>query len=99
MPAKSTKSVKNAASIRLPPLRKLKVRRPDSTAVNPCVAIMSSVLTCWASAGHTTAGCAEIENQLRRCMDGPANLSQKKNSINYHLSRLYPKIIGPHKRK
>ena len=25
--------------------------------------------------------------------------NQKKNNINYHLSRLYPKIIGPHKRK
>lgn len=24
---------------------------------------------------------------------------QKKSTINYHLSRLYPKLIGPHKRK
>ena len=24
--------------------------------------------------------------------------NQKKNNINYHLSRMYPKIIGPHKR-
>ena len=23
---------------------------------------------------------------------------EKKNTINYHLSRMYPKIIGPHKR-
>ena len=26
------------------------------------------------------------------------NPNQKKNNINYHLSRMYPKIIGPHKR-
>lgn len=34
----------------------------------------------------------------------PANTSQrdpnpKKNNINYHLSRMYPNIVGPHKRK
>ena len=23
----------------------------------------------------------------------------KKNNINYHLSRFYPQIVGPHKRK
>jgi hypothetical protein len=26
------------------------------------------------------------------------NPNVKKNTINYHLSRMYPKIIGPHKR-
>jgi hypothetical protein len=26
------------------------------------------------------------------------NPNQKKNNINYHLSRMYPKIVGPHKR-
>ncbi|KAL1651902.1 40S ribosomal protein mrp10 [Diplodia intermedia] len=25
--------------------------------------------------------------------------AQKKNAINYHLSRMYPKLVGPHKRK
>lgn len=24
--------------------------------------------------------------------------NQGKNNINYHLSRMYPKIVGPHKR-
>lgn len=27
-----------------------------------------------------------------------ARQNQKKNNINYHLSRMYPKIVGPHKR-
>lgn len=25
--------------------------------------------------------------------------NQKKNAINYHLSRMYPKLVGPHKRQ
>jgi len=25
--------------------------------------------------------------------------NQKKNTINYHLSRMYPNIVGPRKRK
>jgi hypothetical protein len=31
-------------------------------------------------------------------MDEPRAKAGKKNTINYHLSRLYPKIAGPRKR-
>ncbi|RDW64965.1 hypothetical protein BP6252_10616 [Coleophoma cylindrospora] len=55
--------------MRLPPLHKLRVRRPNSSDPNPCLAIMTSVLTCWASAGYNIAGCASVETQLRACMD------------------------------
>lgn len=81
--------------MRLPPLPKLRVRRPNQADANPCLAIMSSVLStqllyttwtgsirreneadglctaCWASSGHTVAGCQAIETQLRACMDTP----------------------------
>ncbi len=53
---------------------------------------------CWASAGHNIAGCAAVEEQLRACMDAPVPKQTKKNTINYHLMRLYPKIVGPRKR-
>ncbi|KIN03605.1 hypothetical protein OIDMADRAFT_17948 [Oidiodendron maius Zn] len=85
--------------MRLPPLPRLKVRRPNQSESNPCLAIMSSVLTCWASSGHTIAGCQALENQLRTCMDAPRPVAQKKNTINYHLSRMYANIVGPRKRK
>ncbi|KAH8819933.1 hypothetical protein F5884DRAFT_762204 [Xylogone sp. PMI_703] len=85
--------------MRLPPLPKLRVRRPNQSEANPCLAIMSSVLTCWASAGYNVAGCAALESQLRACMDAPRPQQQNKNTINYHLSRMYPKIVGPRKRK
>ncbi|KAH8670188.1 hypothetical protein BGZ60DRAFT_406860 [Tricladium varicosporioides] len=97
MPPKGTSSA--LKPMRLPPLPKLRVRRPNQTEANPCLAIMSSVLTCWASSGYTTAGCQALETQLRTCMDTPRPKSQKKNTINYHLSRMYPKIVGPKKRK
>ncbi|KAL2349826.1 hypothetical protein BJ546DRAFT_1013981 [Cryomyces antarcticus] len=87
------------AAPRLPPLPKLRVRRPNKSDANPCLGIMSSVLGCWASSGYSVAGCAALETQLRACMDAPRPKTQKKNTINYHLSRMYPKIIGPHKRK
>ncbi|KAH7149060.1 hypothetical protein B0J13DRAFT_674290 [Dactylonectria estremocensis] len=59
-------------AIRLPPLKTLRVHNPKRATENPCIAIMSSVLACWASAGYNATGCASIENQLRKCMDGPA---------------------------
>lgn len=39
------------------------------------------------------------------CIDGQQltasqrDKNPKKNNINYHLSRMYPNIVGPHKRK
>ncbi|KAK8215309.1 40S ribosomal protein mrp10 [Zalaria obscura] len=99
MVVKNTQAVTRAAAPRLPPLPKLRVRRPDQANANPCIGMMSSVLGCWASSGYTTQGCAALEQQLRACMDAPRPKQQKKSTINYHLSRLYPQIIGPHKRK
>ncbi|KAI6351775.1 hypothetical protein MCOR25_009750 [Pyricularia grisea] len=85
--------------MRLPPLKALRVRNPDVKEVNPCLAVMSSVLACWASAGYTAQGCAALEQSLRACMDGPPAPKPKKSEINYHLSRMYPKIAGPRKVK
>ncbi|KAF2754727.1 mitochondrial ribosomal protein 10 [Pseudovirgaria hyperparasitica] len=82
----------------LPPLNKLRVKKPDREVVNPCISVMSSVLGCWASSGHGIAGCAQVEQQLRACMDAPPGKAPKKNNINWHLSRMYPKIKGPHKK-
>ena len=140
---------------RLPPLPKLRVRRPNKPGENPCVGIMTSVLGiytsassptrevnpvlislftgCWASSGNAAAGCQQLEQSLRACMDAPVRLlcppflldmrnwryvgqrmersnadlcrdwmeqrpkTGKKNTINYHLMRLYPKIKGPTK--
>jgi len=104
---------------RLPPLPKLRVRRPNKEVQNSCVGVMSQLLGCWASSGYTIEGCGKLEEALRSCMDtkvcmsmchgseggmltGPGKqkkVQQPKNTINYHLSRFYPKLIGPHKRK
>ncbi|KAK1761656.1 hypothetical protein QBC33DRAFT_462968 [Phialemonium atrogriseum] len=88
----------NKTPIRLPPLRVLRVRNANRTEANPCMAIMSSVLACWASAGYNTSGCATVEQALRSCMDGPKPPSKPKNAINYHLSRMHKNISGPRKR-
>ncbi|KAI4795853.1 hypothetical protein E4T44_11322 [Aureobasidium sp. EXF-8845] len=116
MVVKNTQAVAKATAPRLPPLHKLRVRKPDQAGANPCIGVMSSVLGiilfclhllvsaltcstgCWASSGYTAQGCAALEQQLRACMDAPKAGQTKKSSINYHLSRLYPQIIGPHKR-
>ncbi|KAL6717597.1 40S ribosomal protein mrp10 [Lecanora helva] len=60
---------------RLPPLPKLRVRRPNQPGANPCVGIMTSVLGCWASSGNAAAGCAQLEQQLRACMDASVRTS------------------------
>lgn len=80
---------------RLPPLPKLRVRRPNRQGENPCDGIMTSVLcqsccllpqglndfgadslyvACWASAGNAAAGCQQLEQSLRACMDKPVRL-------------------------
>lgn len=71
MVVKNTQVVTRATATRLPPLPKLRVRKPDQAGANPCVGVMSSVLSCWASSGYTTQGCAALEQQLRACMDAP----------------------------
>lgn len=64
------RSIKPAAP-RLPPLPKLRVRRPNQAEANPCVGIMTSMLSCWASSGYSATGCMALEQSLRACMDEP----------------------------
>ncbi|TQB77346.1 hypothetical protein MPDQ_002983 [Monascus purpureus] len=110
MPAKGAPTRLNP--IRLQTIPHLRVRRPNVQERNPCVVVMSSVLSCWASSGYTAEGCAALEQQLRQCMDAPfqpANelpffeiqkpKTTKKNTINYHLMRMFPKVVGPQKRE
>ncbi|KAM5352852.1 hypothetical protein ACJ41O_005574 [Fusarium nematophilum] len=86
-------------AIRLPPLKTLRVHDPKRKVENPCIAIMSSVLACWASAGYNATGCAAVETQLRKCMDGPKPAPAPANTINYHLSRMQKYMTGPRKQK
>ncbi|KAL6702912.1 40S ribosomal protein mrp10 [Coniothyrium glycines] len=99
VPKPQATAVQSVTHRPLPPLPRLRVRHPDRPEVNPCLGVMASVLGCWASSGYSIQGCALLEQKLRQCMDTPRNKNPKKNHINYHLSRMYPKIIGPHKRK
>ncbi|KAB5585094.1 mitochondrial ribosomal protein 10 [Coniochaeta sp. 2T2.1] len=85
--------------IRLPPLKALRVRNPNRPEENPCVAVMSSVLTCWASAGYTSTGCAAVEQALRTCMDGPKLPAKPNSAINYHLARFQKRLEGPTRRE
>ena len=59
---------------RLPPLPRLRVRKPNQGEANPCVALLSSVLGCWASQGYSAQGCAMLEQQLRVCMDSKVSV-------------------------
>jgi hypothetical protein len=44
MVVKNTQAVAKATAPRLPPLHKLRVRKPDQAGANPCIGVMSSVL-------------------------------------------------------
>ena len=83
----------STGSIRFPPLSCPRRPRKKISAAD----FWSTA--CWASTGHSVAGCAAIEAQLRACMDTPRPKNEKKSTINYHLMRLYPKISPPTKRK
>ncbi|KFY29994.1 hypothetical protein V494_08336 [Pseudogymnoascus sp. VKM F-4513 (FW-928)] len=75
MPPKKL-AVPKAITARLPPLPKLRVKRPNQNNSNPCLGLMTSVLTCWASSGHSVAGCSALETSLRACMDTPVSNSR-----------------------
>ncbi|EFQ33058.1 CHCH domain-containing protein [Colletotrichum graminicola] len=81
--------------MRLPPVKVLRVREPNRQVENPCTQAMTAVLACWASAGYNSAGCAALENALRHCMDQPQKHQKASSTINYHLGRMYHKVV-PH---
>ncbi|KAI1147762.1 hypothetical protein F4825DRAFT_128986 [Nemania diffusa] len=85
--------------IRLPPLKTLRVRAPNAKPERPCMAIMSSVLSCWASVGYSIVGCAQVEQALRACMDGPRPPPPRKSEVNYHLGRFKNTLTYPEKKK
>jgi hypothetical protein len=62
-------AVNKVGAPRLPPLPRLKIKRPNQAQENPCLGIMTSMLGCWASSGQGAVGCAALEQQLRSCMD------------------------------
>ncbi|RVD80941.1 mitochondrial 37S ribosomal protein mS37 [Arthrobotrys flagrans] len=87
----------SAKNFRLPPLPRFRVKSANKQQVHPCNLVMSSVLGCWASQGHATKGCEAFEQALRTCMDTNKRVKSQKSTLNYHMARLYPKIVGPQK--
>ncbi|KAI0505336.1 37S ribosomal protein Mrp10 [Xylaria bambusicola] len=85
--------------IRLPPLKALRVRDPNAKPARACMSIMTTVLSCWASAGYSTAGCAQVEQALRACMDGPRPAPPRKSEVNYHLSRFKDRLTYTARKK
>ncbi|KAF4594854.1 hypothetical protein GQ602_000467 [Ophiocordyceps camponoti-floridani] len=89
----------NIKPIRLPPLDALRVKTPRRKVPNPCTAVLSSLLACWASSGLGSSGCVKVETQLRQCMDGPRAPPAELNTINYHLHRMKKYLVSPQKKK
>lgn len=90
MPIKKVQTVKT-----IPPLPRLKIRRPTvSKSTNKCVVLMSSLLNCWAANGDGSAQCSTFEHDLKNCMETYKPEKEQLSSINYHAKRLYPKIRG-----
>lgn len=79
----------------IPPLPRLKVRRPVlAKGNNKCVVLMSSLLSCWAANGEGAQQCRAFETELKQCMNEFIPQKEQRSSINYHASRLYPKLRG-----
>ncbi|CAH6719163.1 37S ribosomal protein Mrp10p, mitochondrial [[Candida] jaroonii] len=79
----------------LPPLPKLRVRRPVlNKSTNQCLVIMTSLLNCWAANGDGAASCLNFEKDLKNCMETHKPEKEQLSTINYHASRLYPKFKG-----
>ncbi|CCK72550.1 mitochondrial 37S ribosomal protein mS37 KNAG_0K01860 [Huiozyma naganishii CBS 8797] len=88
---------------RLPPLPRLRVKKPViRQETNRCLVLMSNLLQCWSSNGHMNPVCSNLAEELKLCtaknaQGGQAGQKQQKSNINYHAARLYDKISGkPH---
>ncbi|ODV63438.1 mitochondrial 37S ribosomal protein mS37 ASCRUDRAFT_73296 [Ascoidea rubescens DSM 1968] len=84
---------------RLPPLPRLKVRKPLAQVKEPnkCIVMMSALLNCWASNGEGSTVCSSLQTDLTSCMETYKPPAPVKSPINYHAGRLYPKISGYYK--
>ena len=60
---------------------------------------LGNFLACWASAGYNAVGCAAVESQLRKCMDGPKAPPAPVNTINHHLGRMNKYLTSQGKQK
>lgn len=79
----------------LPPLPRLKLRRPTvAKSTNQCFVLMSSLLNCWASNGEGALQCTSFETDLKGCMEVQRPKTERLSTINYHAQRLYPKLRG-----
>lgn len=86
---------------RLPPLPRLRVKKPViRQEPNQCLVLMTNLLQCWSSNGHMNPACANLAKELKACTSENAlgkNNKEQKSNINYHASRLYNRISGkPH---
>ncbi|SCU80489.1 LADA_0B07778g1_1 [Lachancea dasiensis] len=86
---------------RLPPLPRLKVKKPIiQMETNKCLVLMSNLLQCWSSNGHMNPVCEKLANDLKLCSAERAmgkSTGVQKSNINYHAARLYDRVSGkPH---
>ncbi|ODV84345.1 hypothetical protein CANARDRAFT_201231 [[Candida] arabinofermentans NRRL YB-2248] len=78
----------------VPPLPRLRVKNAVAKQqTNPCLVVMSQMLSCWASNNEGSPACKDLEQELKACMAKSTKLPPPtKPSLNYHASRLLPKI-------
>ncbi|KAL3463412.1 37S ribosomal protein Mrp10, mitochondrial [Aspergillus heterothallicus] len=98
MPVKPPPSTR-LTPVRLNSINHLRVRRPNTQENNPCAVVLSSMLSCWASSGHGAESCQGLEKELKACMDVKRPKTTERNTVNFHLARMYPKVVGPKKKK
>ncbi|KAI9043346.1 mitochondrial 37S ribosomal mS37 domain-containing protein [Aspergillus affinis] len=92
MPPKGASTKLNP--VRLQTIPHLRIRHPNKNEGNPCMTVMSSMLSCWASSGYTSEGCLALEQQLRQCMDAPVRVLLRIESI-YSNPRPIPRALLP----
>lgn len=85
---------------RLNSLKRLKLRNTSRTGgkqkSGPCATEVAGLLGCWASSGGAVdnQACEKFAMALTNCMKTHKPEPKRKETINYHLARLYPLIKG-----
>ncbi|EGD88536.2 hypothetical protein H112_03456 [Trichophyton rubrum D6] len=56
------------------------------------------ILDCWGATGYSVQGCLALEQQLRLCTDSHPTKVKRKNTVNYHLARMF-RMISPRRKE
>ncbi|KAK9475853.1 hypothetical protein V1514DRAFT_338732 [Lipomyces japonicus] len=66
---------------------------------NACDGYLIAMFSCWASSGIGSDKCAALVDQVKVCADSKPPSANATGALNYHASRMFPKLVGKYEKR